>query len=106
MADKYRVKYYDAKLSKKGRGVQVAVFDTILDAEEFASRNQIYSRPCVVEVYPWPRVQPAPSESAVQIPHVSELRSEAELNARAESETQQENEAQYHADMSRGGGEL
>lgn len=46
---RFYVKYYDAKLSKKGRGTQWRVFDVREDAERFASENQIYARPCKVE---------------------------------------------------------
>lgn len=47
---KYHVRYYDAKLSKKGKGTQVAAFKTRAEAEDFAGRNQIYSMPCRVEL--------------------------------------------------------
>jgi hypothetical protein len=47
---KYHVRYYDAKLSKKGKGTQVAAFKTRAEAEDFAGRNQIYSGPCRVEL--------------------------------------------------------
>jgi hypothetical protein len=47
---KYHVKYYDSKLSKKGKGTQIAAFKTRAEAEDFAGRNQIYSMPCRVEL--------------------------------------------------------
>jgi hypothetical protein len=46
----FRVKYYDAKLSKKGRGTQVRTFTDRAEAEKFASANRIYAGPCRVEV--------------------------------------------------------
>lgn len=46
----FRVRYYDAKLSKKGRGVQVRTFTDRAEAEAFAASNRIYSGPCRVEV--------------------------------------------------------
>lgn len=46
---RYRVKYYDRKLSHRGKGVQVRRFHDRDQAEAFASRNQIYSGPCRVE---------------------------------------------------------
>lgn len=46
----FRVRYYDAKLSKKGRGVQVRTFADRAEAEAFAASNRIYSGPCRVEV--------------------------------------------------------
>ena len=46
---KYRVKYYDKQLSRKGRGTQVREFTDKAEAEEFASKNRIYARPCTVE---------------------------------------------------------
>lgn len=46
---RYRVVYYDAKLSKKGKGVQVRTFEDRAAAEEFASKNRVYARPCRVE---------------------------------------------------------
>lgn len=54
----YRVRYYDARLSKKGRGVQVAVFDGLAEAERFASEHVLYNRPCSVEP-----LEPAPKLS-------------------------------------------
>lgn len=46
---KYRVKYYDEKLSHKGRGTQVRAFDDREKAEAFAAENRIYGGPCSVE---------------------------------------------------------
>jgi hypothetical protein len=46
----YRVKFFDAQASKRGRGVQVAVFADRAEAESFAARNRIYAGPCKVEV--------------------------------------------------------
>jgi hypothetical protein len=43
------VKYYDAKLSKKGQGVQFRRFTTRDAAENFAAQNRIYAGPCTVE---------------------------------------------------------
>lgn len=45
----YLVKYYDAKLSKKGRGVQVRSFTDRQEAEKFAAENRIYAGHCRVE---------------------------------------------------------
>ena len=47
----YRVKYYDAKLSKKGKGTQSRTFTDRAKAQEFADANQIYAGPCKVEEY-------------------------------------------------------
>lgn len=48
---RFEVKYYDRKLSRKGRGTQVRVFTDRAAAEEFAAKNRIYAGPCkVVEV--------------------------------------------------------
>jgi hypothetical protein len=49
-APQFRVKYFDARLSKKGRGVQVATFTDRAEAEAFAAKNRIYAAPCKVEV--------------------------------------------------------
>lgn len=45
----FRVKFYDRKLSKKGRGVQVRTFTDRGAAEAFAAVNVLYSEPCKVE---------------------------------------------------------
>jgi hypothetical protein len=49
---RYAVRYYDAALSRKGRGVQVCVFRDRAAAEEFAASNRLYGKPCKVEVTP------------------------------------------------------
>lgn len=49
---RYEVKYYDARLSRKGRGVQVKRFTDRAAAEEFAGRNRLYAERCVVQVTP------------------------------------------------------
>jgi len=46
----FHVKYYDAKLSKQGSGVQVRSFTDHNEAEQFAAKNKLYARPCKVEV--------------------------------------------------------
>lgn len=46
---RFVVKYYDRELSRKGRGTQWRGFEKLSDAEAFASKNQIYASPCVVE---------------------------------------------------------
>ncbi len=46
---RFFVKYYDAKLSKKGRGTQYRWFHVREDAEKFAATNKIYAGPCKVE---------------------------------------------------------
>lgn len=48
---RYRVKYYDARLSKKGQGVQRKTFDDKEAAEAFAAKNRVYAKPCRVEEY-------------------------------------------------------
>lgn len=47
--ERYSVKYYDAKLSKKGRGVQVQRFEDKAAAESFAGANILYGHPAKVE---------------------------------------------------------
>lgn len=47
----FRVRYYDRKLSHKGRGTQVRTFTDREEAERFAAQNQLYSEPCTVEEY-------------------------------------------------------
>lgn len=44
----YAVKYFDARMSKRGQGVQVRRFWTRSEAEEFAGRNRLYGKPCQV----------------------------------------------------------
>lgn len=46
---RFFVKYYDAKLSKKGRGTQYRWFRVREEAEKFASENKIYAAPSKVE---------------------------------------------------------
>lgn len=46
---RFRVRYYDRRLSRKGRGVQVRRFVDRAKADAFAAANQIYSQPCRVE---------------------------------------------------------
>lgn len=46
---KFQVRYYDARLSRKGQGVQVKKFKTLEEAEAFASVNVLYAKPCKVE---------------------------------------------------------
>lgn len=47
---RYSVAYYDAKLSRAGKGgSRVRTFHLRSAAEDFASRNRIYSRPSVVK---------------------------------------------------------
>lgn len=53
----YEVTYYDAKLSKKGRGTQTAVFTKRDEAIDFASKNRYRAKPCKVI----PRVTNIPS---------------------------------------------
>lgn len=45
---RYRVKYFDAQLSRKGKGVQIKGFKNRKDAEEFASHNILHAKPCLV----------------------------------------------------------
>lgn len=45
----FRVRYYDARMSRKGQGVQVRTFTDRAKAEDFASQNRIYAGPCRVE---------------------------------------------------------
>ncbi len=50
LADRYSVKYFDAKASRAGKGgVRVASFADRDEAEAFAAANILYSRPCKVE---------------------------------------------------------
>jgi hypothetical protein len=50
---RYQVAYYDAKLSRVGKGgSRVRKFTLRSAAEDFASRNRIYSKPSKVEVLP------------------------------------------------------
>lgn len=46
---KFQVRYYDARKSRKGQGVQVMQFATREAAEDFASKNKLYAKPCRVE---------------------------------------------------------
>lgn len=46
----YRVRYYDAALSRKGRGVQARLFETREAAEAFAEGKILYARPATVEL--------------------------------------------------------
>jgi hypothetical protein len=47
---RYSVAYFDAKLSRAGKGgSRVRHFTLRSAAEEFASRNHIYSKPSVVK---------------------------------------------------------
>lgn len=45
----YVVRFYDAKMSRKGRGVQVRQFFDRETAELFASTHRLYAKPCRVE---------------------------------------------------------
>jgi len=45
----YVVRYYDAKLSKLGRGVQAREFTDRAQAEAFAAKHRLYARPARVE---------------------------------------------------------
>lgn len=48
---KYRVRYFDAEKSRRGKGgVWSRTFDDREEAENFASKNKLYAKPCVVEV--------------------------------------------------------
>ena len=47
---RWSVRYYDAALSRKGRGVQTRVFHDRAAAEKFAASNRVYGKPCKVEV--------------------------------------------------------
>jgi hypothetical protein len=49
LTERYSVKYFDAKLSKKGRGVQVQHFTDKAAAESFASNNKLYANTCTVQ---------------------------------------------------------
>ena len=45
----FKVRYYDAVMSRKGQGVQVRTFTDRGEAEKFAAANKLYARPCKVE---------------------------------------------------------
>lgn len=49
-APRYRVRYYDARLSRRGRGVQERVFRDRANAESFAAGHKLYGERCRVEV--------------------------------------------------------
>lgn len=49
-SERYQVRYYDAKLSRHGRGSQVATFDSREQAEAFAEGRRYHARPATVEV--------------------------------------------------------
>lgn len=46
---RFKVRYYDARRSKKGQGTQDRYFDDEQEAIEFASKNRYRARPCRVE---------------------------------------------------------
>ena len=47
---KYKVKYFDAEKSRRGKGgVWVRSFNDRAEAEEFASKNRVYGSPCKVD---------------------------------------------------------
>lgn len=46
---KFRVRYFDARMSRKGQGVQERRFYCEDEAAKFASKNRLYARPCKVE---------------------------------------------------------
>jgi hypothetical protein len=47
---RYVVRYYDREWSRRGKGgVRSRSFDDRLEAERFASENQLYAGPCKVE---------------------------------------------------------
>ncbi len=48
-AVRYRVRYYDAKLSREGRGSQSRLFDDFAVATEFAARHRYQTKPARVE---------------------------------------------------------
>lgn len=45
---KYRVTYYDPKLSRKGQGTQTLEFTSEARAVEFARKNRYQAKPCRV----------------------------------------------------------
>lgn len=48
---KYRVRYFDAEKSRRGKGgVWSRMFDNREEAEKFAAANKLYAKPCIVEV--------------------------------------------------------
>jgi hypothetical protein len=49
MSETFKVKFFDAKASRKGAGVRVAYFADRAEAEAFAASNQLYAKPCKVE---------------------------------------------------------
>jgi hypothetical protein len=48
-APRWFVRYYCPRMSKRGQGVQVRHFVNRAEAEEFAAKNRLYSRPAKVE---------------------------------------------------------
>lgn len=49
LTETYKVKFFDAKASRKGKGIRVSYFSDLAAAEKFASENRIYAGPCKVE---------------------------------------------------------
>lgn len=45
----FRVKYFDEKQSKKGKGVQVRRFATVEEAQAFAVGKRLYGKPAEAE---------------------------------------------------------
>lgn len=45
----HRVKFFDAAASRSGKGVQVAYFSNLAEAEAFASGKRLYAKPARVE---------------------------------------------------------
>lgn len=48
---KFRVVFYDAKMSRKGKGMRQATFTERDKAEEFAKGKVAYGRPAKVDEY-------------------------------------------------------
>jgi hypothetical protein len=45
----FKVRFYDAKASRKGKGVKVAYFTDRAEADAFAAGKTLYARPAVAE---------------------------------------------------------
>lgn len=44
----FTVKYFNARLSRSGKGVQTETFNDLARAEQFAASNVLYGKPAVV----------------------------------------------------------